>query len=99
MCVSIKCEGNCLIPRESVISDSSNCGKRRTWRNGRCERSIFLYIVRISDPVKIIKNENGTEILENENDTELPSEGTTQPAHSEGLSMVDNKAMTEELSD
>ena len=75
MCVSIKCEGNCLIPSESVMSDSSNCGKRKTWKNGRCER-VFLNIVqtfRISDPVEIIKNENGTEILENENNTELPS--------------------------
>ena len=94
-----KCEGNCLIPRENVISDSSNCGKHKTWRNGRCERRVFLYIVqtfRIPDPVEIIKNENGTEILENENDTELSWEGTTQPAPSKGLSWFENKALTEE---
>ena len=101
MCVSIKCEGNCLIPTESVMSNSSNCGKRKTWKNGRCER-VFLYIVqtsRIPDPVEINKNKNGTEILENEIDNELPWQGTTQPAPSQGLSWVDNKALTEELSD
>ena len=79
MCVSIKCKGNCLIPRESVISDSSNCGKRKTWKNGRCER-VFLYIVRTSripDPAEKLMNENVTEILENDNDTELPWQGTT----------------------
>ena len=72
MCSSIKCEANCLIPRESVIRNSSPCGKRKTWKNGRCER-VFLHIVQISEPVEIIENENSTEILEDENDTELPS--------------------------
>ena len=68
MCFSIKCEGNCLIPCESVISNSSPCGKRKTMEEWKMWEGFLVYCA-----VEIIENENGTEIIEDENGTELPT--------------------------